>query len=305
MSNAVYANGREMSCKAGDGKSICAFPDVCFTPPQTPATPPGVPIPYPNTGVDSDCADGSASVQITGQEVMLKNKSYYKKSSGDEAGSAPKKGLINSKISGKVYFAAWSMDVMVEGENVVRHLDVTTHNHGSTGNEFTPWPRLSRAQPGVNNQTKPCPSCTRKRPLSKAKKDKLRETDEYKAAMTQVNTPPPPPNRKCPTCKIPRDKFSPDHMLPLDHIRKMPGFACLSDKDQSKIANHKNNMVGLCAGCNKSKKDKFWPKWKGVHVLDGKVVDIKFSQKLLDASEKRTKRIEANTQTRINNAPCK
>ena len=32
---------------------------------------------------------------------------------------------------GKVYFNAWSMDVKVEGENVVRHLDMTTHNHGS------------------------------------------------------------------------------------------------------------------------------------------------------------------------------
>jgi hypothetical protein len=30
-----------------------------------------------------------------------------------------------------VFFAAWSMDVKVEGENVVRHLDMTTHNHGS------------------------------------------------------------------------------------------------------------------------------------------------------------------------------
>jgi hypothetical protein len=33
MSNEVYANGREVSCKAAQGKSVCAFPDVCFTPP--------------------------------------------------------------------------------------------------------------------------------------------------------------------------------------------------------------------------------------------------------------------------------
>ncbi len=37
--------------------AICAFPDVCFTPPQTPATPPGVPIPYPNTGMASDTTE--------------------------------------------------------------------------------------------------------------------------------------------------------------------------------------------------------------------------------------------------------
>src|SRR5205809_2596130 len=102
MANEVYANNMEVACKAGQGKSICAFPDVCFTPPQTPATPPGVPIPYPNTGMSSDCAEGSTSVKISGQEEMLKNKSYFKKSMGDEAGCAPKKGLINSKISGKV-----------------------------------------------------------------------------------------------------------------------------------------------------------------------------------------------------------
>src|SRR5688572_7474716 len=118
MSDEVYANGMEVSCKAAGGKSACAFPDVCFTPPQTPATPPGVPIPYPNTGLASDTSDGSKTVQVSGQEVMLKDKSCFKKSSGDEAGSAPKKNAITSKIQGKVYFNAWSMDVKFEGENV-------------------------------------------------------------------------------------------------------------------------------------------------------------------------------------------
>ena len=31
MSNQVYANGMEVSCKAASGKAICSFPDVCFT----------------------------------------------------------------------------------------------------------------------------------------------------------------------------------------------------------------------------------------------------------------------------------
>jgi Domain of unknown function (DUF4150) len=138
MSNQVYANGMEISCKSAAGKSICAFPDVCFTPPLTPATPPGVPIPYPNTGLASDCTDGSTTVKISGEEVMLKNKSYFKKSMGDEAGAAPKKGVVTSKNMGKVYFKAWSMDVNVEGENAVRHLDLTTHNHGSEGPNVPP-----------------------------------------------------------------------------------------------------------------------------------------------------------------------
>jgi hypothetical protein len=138
MANNVFANNREVSCKSGEGKSICAFPDTCFTPPENPATPPGVPIPYPNTGMDSDTTDGSKTVKITGKEVMLKNKSYYKTSYGDEAGCAAKKGVITSVHRGKVYFTSWSMDVKFEGENVVRHLDLTTHNHASQGPNSPP-----------------------------------------------------------------------------------------------------------------------------------------------------------------------
>lgn len=138
MGNEVYANGNEVACKAADGKSICAMPDVCLTPPQTPATPPGVPIPYPNTAMASDTTDGSQTVQISGQEVMLKDKSCFKKSTGDEAGSAPKKGVVTSQIQGKAYFTAWSMDVKFEGENVVRHMDMTTHNHASQGPNTPP-----------------------------------------------------------------------------------------------------------------------------------------------------------------------
>jgi Domain of unknown function (DUF4150)/GHH signature containing HNH/Endo VII superfamily nuclease toxin 2 len=146
VSNQVYANNMEVSCKQAAGKSICAFPDVCMTPPMTPATPPGVPIPYPNTGMASDTTDGSSSVKISGQEVMLKNKSYFKKSMGDEAGCAPKKGVLTSKNMGKVYFNMWSMDLKVEGENVVRNLDITTHNHASYPTNSPTWPYLDKAQ---------------------------------------------------------------------------------------------------------------------------------------------------------------
>lgn len=140
MANKVFANGMELACKAGAGKTICAMPDVCFTPPENPATPPGVPVPYPNTGLASDTTDGSKSVMISGEEIMLKNKSYFKKSTGDEAGCAAKKGVISSKNTGKVYFIKWSMNVKFEGENVDRHLDMTTNNHGSpTANEAIPW----------------------------------------------------------------------------------------------------------------------------------------------------------------------
>lgn len=147
MSNNVFANGREISCKKADGKSICCFPDVCFTPPdKVPPTPPGVPIPYPNTGMAKDATSGSKKVKISDQEVILKNKSHFKTSVGDEAGCAQKKGVVTSKNKGKVYFTAWSMDVKVEGENVVRHLDLTTHNHGSSTNT-PPWPYKDSSTP--------------------------------------------------------------------------------------------------------------------------------------------------------------
>lgn len=144
MGNDVFANGREISCKAADGKAIAAFPDVCFTPPENPTTPPGVPIPYPNTGMAKDTTSGSKKVKISKKEVMLKNKSHFKKSMGDEAGSAAKKGVLTSVNRGKVYFNAWSMDVKFEGENVVRHLDLTTHNHASLPANSPPWSYLDQ-----------------------------------------------------------------------------------------------------------------------------------------------------------------
>lgn len=131
MGDRVFANGREISSKSMGGRSICSFPDVCFTPPLTPATPPGIPVPYPNTAFASDTSDGSTTVKIAGKEIMLKDQSFFKKSTGDEAGSAPKKNVVTSRIKGKAYFITWSFDVKVEGKNVVRHMDLTTHNHGS------------------------------------------------------------------------------------------------------------------------------------------------------------------------------
>jgi hypothetical protein len=137
MSNDVYANGREIACKASDGTSICAFPDVCLSPPPPPAGP--IPIPYPNTGKASDTSDGSKTVQLGGQEAMLKNKSNFKSSMGDEAATkAQGMGVVTHQIQGQCFFVMWSMDVKFEGENVVRQLDMTTHNHMSSQPGNTP-----------------------------------------------------------------------------------------------------------------------------------------------------------------------
>ena len=82
-------------------------------------------------------------MKISGKETMLKNQSYFKQSMGDEAG-APRRRAWWSVNRGKVYFTTWSMDVKIEGENAVRHLDMTTHNHGSPINTG-PWPFVDTA----------------------------------------------------------------------------------------------------------------------------------------------------------------
>jgi len=131
MANDVFANGLEISCKSAGGKSIACFPDVCFTPPS----PPGgwIPIPYANTSYAKDTTNASKTVFISGKPIMKKDVSFFKTSTGNEAAAGPK-GIITGVKKGKAYFTSWSMNIKVEGENVDRHTDLMTHNHGSTGN---------------------------------------------------------------------------------------------------------------------------------------------------------------------------
>ena len=106
------------------------MPDVCLSPPSPPAGP--IPIPYPNFSKASDTNSGTKSVTIGGKEVGLKNLSYYKTSKGDEAATRTLgMGVITHTIQGKTQHAGWSFDVKVENKNVIRHLDLTTHNHAS------------------------------------------------------------------------------------------------------------------------------------------------------------------------------
>jgi hypothetical protein len=140
----VYANNNEIACKAGDGKVIAAMPDVCLTPPPPPAGP--IPIPYPDTSFSKDMQQGSKTVMIKDQEVMLKDQSFYKSSPlGDEAATNGQgAGVVTHVITGKTFFNAWSMDVQFEGQNVDRNLDLTTSNHASPPpNEGAPMPNMA------------------------------------------------------------------------------------------------------------------------------------------------------------------
>lgn len=158
MGNEVFANGREIACKSGSGKVIAAFPDVCFTPPdKVPPTPPGVPIPYPLTSMASDTDKGTKKVMISNKEVMKRDSSNFKKCAGDDAAQTAKKGMISSKLTGKVFFNSWSMDVKIEGKNVVRHLDITTSNHSSP-NANAAVPQIFQDTNSTPSQIDPCAS---------------------------------------------------------------------------------------------------------------------------------------------------
>lgn len=133
MGKNVFANGLEISAKASANRSIASMPDVCLSPPGPPAGP--IPIPYPNTAMASNTAKGSRTVKIGGQEVGKKNISEYSKSTGDEPATRSfGMGVVSHNITGPMKFAAWSMDVKVEGANVTRFMDLTTHNHTNCTN---------------------------------------------------------------------------------------------------------------------------------------------------------------------------
>jgi hypothetical protein len=234
MSNNVFANDRELACKAGEGKSICSFPDVCFTPPENPATPPGVPVPYPNTGLASDTTDGSRTVTISGKEVMLKNKSYFKKSTGDEAGCAAKKGVITSTNRGKVYFVAWSMDVKFEGENVVRHLDMTTHNHASPiANAAVPWPFADSAATKPGGACNTAPNDYAKQVNKSCSKPAIEDfSAECCSARKCMLVPGSLKPNHC--CTRSGDQMTPHHIIPVMDHYKTEGSRKLTDPAKKK-----------------------------------------------------------------------
>ncbi len=298
MANNVFANNREISCKKGSGKTICCFPDVCFTPPdKVPPTPTGIPVPYPNTAKASDTKGGSKKVKISGKELMLKNKSYYKTSMGNEAGCAQKKGIVTSKTKGKAYFSAWSMNVKVEGQNVDRHLDLTTHNHGSSMNTG-PWPNIDTTAP-PNTIDKPCKKSCPTSPSASDKK-RLRRKSPSSASRNAVNTRSP---KVCAACGSSPSRLAADHIVPMNIFSRMPGFACLSQDNQVKIAETPSNFVGLCKSCNSSKCARLWHTWTQ-HKSRG----LDFTSGSLAATRKTARTVTnksiKNLKNQIKSLPC-
>src|SRR5262249_42293729 len=126
MGTSVSANGRSIIHKGHGQTHASAVPDVCKTP--SPGGP--IPIPYPNLAMDSNLADGAATVQIESNPVA-NIKSKISTSSGDEPGTVG--GIMSNVNKGTCSWKMGSPDVKAEGESVVRFLDTTFHN----GNSFT------------------------------------------------------------------------------------------------------------------------------------------------------------------------
>ena len=135
MANNVNVNDRTVVYKASSGVAT-GFPDVCKTP--TPAGP--VPIPYPNVAQSSDTAQGSKTVSVDGNPLMIQG-SNFSTSTGDEAGSAG--GVASGTTKGKAEFINYSFDVKIEGKNVCRLADMMVQNKGSAPNT----PPMPEVQP--------------------------------------------------------------------------------------------------------------------------------------------------------------
>jgi hypothetical protein len=113
---------------AGSSGVAPSFPDVCLTP--APPAPP-IPIPYPNIAQSSDAAQGSQTVTVEGNPVMIAT-SNFSTSTGDEAGSVG--GVASGLTKGKAEFVNYSFDVKFDGKGVPRLGDPMVHNKGGAPN---------------------------------------------------------------------------------------------------------------------------------------------------------------------------
>jgi uncharacterized Zn-binding protein involved in type VI secretion len=136
MPATVIVNNRTV-VHAGSSGVATAFPDVCKTP--SPAGP--IPIPYPNIAMSSDTADGSSTVKMDGNPIMIQG-SNFSTSTGDEAGSAGG-GVASNTTKGKAEFIMYSFDVKVDGKSVPRLGDTMLQNKMSSPNT----PPMPEVQP--------------------------------------------------------------------------------------------------------------------------------------------------------------
>jgi len=148
MADNVFINSRAAVHSGSAGKSI-AFPDVCLCPPPPPSGP--IPTPLPNTAQAMDLQGGATTVTIEGNPVGHA-KSFIAKSTGNEVATSTGGGVVTHMVQGMAYFQTFSMDVFIESQPAVRHMDLVTHNHMAMmpGNTPpAPWMSAMMAGPGA------------------------------------------------------------------------------------------------------------------------------------------------------------
>lgn len=124
MATTASVNGQTVVHETSDGV-LTTGPDICLTPVGSSI----VPVPYNNTAYSKDTTNGSTTVSVDGNQVMLKD-SVFSRSTGDEPGVA--KGVCSGTTGGVARFINYSFDVKIEGRNVCRRNDPMTSNNGNT-----------------------------------------------------------------------------------------------------------------------------------------------------------------------------
>jgi hypothetical protein len=143
MGDSVFINGRAAVHSGSMGKSI-AFPDVCLCPPTPPTGP--IPTPLPNTVLAPDFTAGAPTVLIEGNPAGG-NQSFFMKSTGNEVSRPTGGGVMTMAVQGSAHWGTFAMNVFVEGQPAVRHMDLLTHNHLVQPGNTPPSPWISMMAP--------------------------------------------------------------------------------------------------------------------------------------------------------------
>jgi hypothetical protein len=140
--NNTSVNGQSVVHKDSGGV-VVSSPDVCLTPVGNGV----VPVPYVNVAKSADICNGSKTVTVNGNPIMLKD-SRFSTSSGNEPGTAG--GISSGVTKGEAKFVNYSCDVFVEGRPVCRRLDPMVSNLSGSGNT----PPAPLMQPNVVTEVK-------------------------------------------------------------------------------------------------------------------------------------------------------
>jgi hypothetical protein len=124
----ISVNGLSLVHKDSGGISKATLPDICLTP--MPGGP--VPLPYPNTALSSDLADGTSKVSADGGNSCAIQGSQFSVSTGDEPGTSG--GVASGTYTKEATWITFSFDVKFEGKGACRQTDKMFHNHVNTVN---------------------------------------------------------------------------------------------------------------------------------------------------------------------------